>query len=378
MSDDLNSIMKTMKAKYGDNVVTTGKEVASIRKIPLGIPSFDYVTTGGIPINRITELYGDFSSLKSYFCYKALARFQRYDWANEVPDVITKVEVKAPKKGEYIPSIKKITTKRGYAPEKEPRVKYCVLFDIEGTYDPVWGKHLGIDNDILIHLNLGSMNVAIDLLEVFLSHPDVSMVVLDSMSIVGADMEIDASMEKEQMGANARFWNKATRKIMSSINRNPEKDITFIAINSSYEAIGVMFGNPEKVKNGKQFSLAKSMSIKCSALKTIEEKTGSVKRIVGRNITLRNKKNKVGIPFREASLYYSFVDDEILNVGDTDITSQLVNLGLQKDFIERKGAYYSFKDFREQGFDNFCSALVEDKKALKELRDLVYAEVINC
>jgi RecA/RadA recombinase len=37
------------------------------------------------------------------------------------------------------------------------------------------------------------------------------------------DAEADASMEKEQMGVNAKFWNKAMRKITTAMNRNPER-----------------------------------------------------------------------------------------------------------------------------------------------------------
>lgn len=376
MSKDnaLKDTLKALQKKYGENVVTFGNDIQGVRKIALDIPMFDYITTGGFPVNRITELYGDFSSLKSYFCYVGIGKFQKYDWANNAPDVLSVDVVKD--KDNLIPEIKKVKVKRGYKAINEPRYKYCVLIDIEGTYDPVWGAKLGIDNDALIYINPSSLNVSIDLLDAFLSNEDISFVVFDSMIAIGADAEADASMEKEQMGVNAKFWNKAIRKITAAINRNPEKDVSLALINGAYEKLGMVFGDPEQVKNGKGVGLAKSMSIKTSALKTHDETVEGTKRVKGRNITLRNRKNKVGIPFREGSLYFSFIDDGHLKAGETDVISQLVTLAVSEHLIERKGAYYYYKDIKVSGFDNFCNVFIEDKDKQADLRDTVYNEII--
>jgi recombination protein RecA len=373
MSDDLGVTLKALQKKYGENVITYGNQLQPIRKIPLGIPAFDYVTTGGFPVHRFTELYGDFSSLKSYFTYVGIGKFQKYDWANNFNDVLS-VDVKVGKDG--LPKVTKIKTPRSYKPKLDPVYKFCVLIDLEGTYDRAWGKKLGIDNEALIYINPSSLNVSIDLLDAFLSNVDISLVVFDSMIAIGADAEADASMEKEQMGVNAKFWNKAMRKITAAMNRNPEKDVTLAMINGAYEKLGMVFGDPEQTKNGKGVGLAKSMSIRSSALKTQSDTVEGVTLVKGRNITLRNKKNKVGAPFREASLYFSFVDDGIMEAGDTDIVSQLVTLATSHGLITRKGAYYSYKDYKINGFDNFCNVFIEDVEKRNDLFDTVYKEII--
>lgn len=365
--------LKSLQKKYGENVISLGTNLKPIRKIPLGIPIFDYITTGGFPVNRIIEFYGDFSSLKSYFCYRGIAKFQKYDWANDVEDVLTaKVKIV-----DGMPELQKIICKRGYKPKKEPQVKFCALIDLEGTYDKRWGEILGIDNEALIYVNPSSLNVAIDILDAFLSDENISFVVFDSMIAIGADAETDASMEKEQMGVNAKFWNKAIRKITAAINRNTDKDVTLALINGAYEKLGMVFGDPEQVKNGKGVGLAKSMSIKSSALKTIDETVDGTKVVKGRNITLRNKKNKVGAPFREGSLYFTFVDDGHLKVGDTDIVAQVIQLAQVGGLIERRGAYYMYKTSKVQGFDNFCNLLADNAEIFNELYEEVYRTVIN-
>lgn len=374
MGNSLDEAVKALNKKFGEKALTIASDNSNVRMIPLGIPMFDYITTGGIPVNRITELYGDYSSLKSYFSYIAIAKFQQYDWENEVPNVIESVTLKKGKS--IIPEIKSINTVAGYKPKAAPLYKYCVLMDLEGTYDKDWGAKLGIDNNALIRIMPDSLNQAVDYLDAFLSNEDISLIVLDSMIAVGSDAEADASMEKEQMAVNARFWNKATRKIQGAINRNPEDDVTLIAINGFYNKVGVAFGNPEVVKNGEQFKLAKSMSIRTTALKTIKDKVDGHDVTIGRNITLRNKKNKVGRPFLEGSLYFSFVDDGELKVGETDIKQQLIDLASMFGLLERAGTMYTLnidgESVKGRGMADLKSKLTPT--IVNSLKELVYGK----
>lgn len=377
MGDTLKDTLDALTKRYGYSVVTKGSETEDVRKIPLEIPAFDYVSGGGVPINRITELYGDFSSLKSYLCYCAIAKFQKYDWANNAPNVIQKVIFKTLKKGRgetsdfSLPEIESVQVRRGYKPVKKVKVKRCALVDLEGTYEKEWGAKLGIDNEALLYVRPGSLNQAIDIIDALLSDDSISLLVIDSMIATGCDAETDASMENEQMAVNARFWNKATRKITGAINRNPESDITLMAINGAYSKVGIAYGDPEKVKNGVAFSLAKSLSIRTSALKEIKAKIEGEEITVGRNITLRNKKNKVGRPFLEATFYFSFVNDGALKAGQTDIAQQAIELGLKADLIDRKGNFYTYGTVTGNGMETFKNKL-NDSGKLSALVEQLY------
>lgn len=377
MGDSLKATLAALNKRYGRAVVTTGNEVEGARKVPTRVPGFDYVLGGGFAVNRITELYGDFSALKSYMCYVGMGKFQKYDWANNEPEAIVRVELAKKKSGEDF-AISKIITRRGYKPVNPPQVKRVALVDIEGTYDKTWGEKLGIDNDLLLYIRPSSLNVAIDIIDALLSDEDVSLVVIDSMIAIGADAEIEASMENEQMGVNARFWNKASRKIQSAMNRNPDNDITVLAINRAYDKVGISFGNPEQLANGKAFALAKSVSVKMTALKEHKGKDESgVEVTLGRMIKVVNKKNKVGRPFLEASFYYSFVDDPAsgVNAGQTDVTSQLIELGLRLGMISRKGNYYEYGGKKALGMENFRNTLNEDVDLVNSLYKEVYSEI---
>jgi RecA/RadA recombinase len=376
-----NSLMKLneeLAKKYGKKVLFTGDEVMTGRRVPLDIPAFDYVTNGGILINQNNELYGGFSSLKSWLCYHALGKFQRYDWGNDEPNAITKIEYKVVKsrskaegvEGLQFAEISKIVPRRGYKPKNPIIAKRVALVDMESTYDRKWGERLGIDNEGLIYYTCSSMNEAIDVIEALLRNEEISLVVLDSMSIIGSDQENNKSMEEDQMATNARLWNKAARKLRSALNSNP--DGTLIAINATSTSMGG-YGDPETVKNGQQWKLFKSLSVRMNGLALHKGKVDGVNEVkMGRMVSLINKKQKFGEPFRESELYYSLVDDGVLKAGDCDIPQQLITLGSKFELIGRSGSVFSYGSLRVNGLESFKSKLRDDAELMKQLKDEIY------
>jgi recombination protein RecA len=377
------SLVKTIEKlskRFGKPVVLKGTDVPDCRKIPTDIPAFDYVAGGGFLVNQNNEIYGDFSSLKSYICYVAIGKFQKYDWGNNVPNAISKIEYKTIKtrskdenlEGLVFAEINKIHTRRGYKPKNKVVAKRVALIDMEGTYDREWGARLGIDNEGLLYYTGCSMNQAIDVMEVLLRNPEVCLVVLDSMSIIGSDQENEKSMEEDQMATNARLWNKAARKLRSALNEN--KDATLIAINATSTKIGG-YGDSETVKNGNQWKLFKSLSIRMNGLTPIKGKPDGVTEVtIGRNISLKNKKNKFGEPYRESSFYISFVDDGILKVGETDVVAQLVELGSLFQLISRSGNVYTYGSVKANGIENFKNKLRESGE-VDNLKQEVYKHI---
>lgn len=362
--------------KKNPGSVQSANSIKEIRQIQLGIPAFDYVTDGGIVIGQVLELYGELSSLKSYFLYKAIGKFQRYDWANDEPDAFTHIEYKKRKSNTDIPEVVSYKLRRGYKPKNPPEIKHAVLIDVEGTYDKNWGSILGVFNDGLLYSNPHSVNKSIDVLEAFLMAPLIGFVMYDSMVAIGADAEVEASMENEQMGINARLWNKAARKIRAAINANPDKEATLGIVNGFYEKIGISFGNPEVVKNGKQMGLLKATAIRTTPLKEIKGKVSDVDVTIGRNVKLTNKKNKFGAPYRELSLYFSFTDDGELEVGDTDVLQQLIEIACRYELIERVGHGYKYNGVSGRGMESFKANMYKENM-VKTLKEDVYANMIT-
>lgn len=354
----LKETIAALNKKMGAGTIVSASMAPEIYKMPSSLPAINYLSYGGIPVNRIIEFVGPFSSLKSWTAYDYIGRFQRMDWSNKVMDAFTSFEYTG--KGAEI-EIKSAKTRRGYKPSNTPIAKRVALIDIEGTYTPSWGKKFGIDNAGLIRVQPDRLSQAVDVACALLAEEDVSLVVLDSMSIIGADDEIDSSMESHQMGSGARFWNKAMRKMQSAMNSNPNKVVTLIMINSVYSKVGFVMGDPTTIKNGDQLKLSKSLSIMFKKLKEITGEHEGVKDVLlGVNISVKCLKNKVGQLGRTSNFFYSYVETPTTNANTPDIYNQLIDLAVKYEIIVRKGAWYNYKDVKVSGMENFIMKLVEE------------------
>lgn len=386
MKSSVNGLLQDLAKTFGKGVVMPASDLPSVRRIKSVIPMYNFISGGGFPINRIIEHYGDYSSLKSYTAYDALGRFQKYDWANGEENAVMsvdwkKVVVPVGKKSDGLEMVMyeyvSHKLRRGYVPKKELKIKRGALVDVEGTYDPEWGEMLGIDNKALLYIAPDTMSEAVDTTEALLCNEDISLVVFDSFSAAGADAETDASMENEQMAINARFWNKAMRKFQAAMNRNPSRDITLIIINSAYEKVGFVMGDPEKVKNGVQLKLAKSLSIRFRALKEHVGKDEDENEItVGRNISIKCMKNKTARPFLAANFYFSFINQGDQKAGRTDVDGQIVELAIRFGLVERAGAWYQYGKLKVQGSGEFQKQCVATGE-IKKLSEEVYAKIVE-
>ena len=198
----------------------------------------------------------------------------------------------------------------------------------------------------------------------------------DSLSAVGTDAEVDKSMEDHQMASGAKFWNKAFRKLQSAMNGNPHQQATLLVINSAYQAVGMVFGDPERISNGNQLKRTKSLSVKFRALKGITAKTDVGELTVGHNVIIECLKNKVGVRGRKVNFFYAYTDYGNTPAYKTDVEGQIVELGIRYGLIERRGAYYVYGETKVQGLDNFVKYII-DEGIIKSLSKDINEQILD-
>ena len=165
-----DELRKEINKLLGADTVVMGSSVV-VERIPTGILPIDYILDGGLPKNRFVEIYGDYSTLKSYVAYKAIAETQ---------------------KG------------KGTA----------ALVDTEHSFDPEWAKSLGVNTDDLIYLTPQNGEEAVDVTEVLLRQ-EIDLIVWDSVAAMLPQSEED----KREKGVNhqparlAALMSKALRKL---------------------------------------------------------------------------------------------------------------------------------------------------------------------
>ena len=367
----LGAMIEKFTKTMGEGIIHCASSQPVCRKIRSVIPAYNYVTDGGFPIGRVIEHYGENGSLKSYTAYDAIAQFQHYDWANHEQGAFTGFKYSG---DGVVKELESFTLRRGYKPKEEPIARRVALVDIEGTYTPDWGERFGIDNEGLILIRPTLLTECVDIVQGLLTDENISLIVFDSLSAVGTDEEIEKSMEDQQMASGARFWNKACRKFQAAMNSNPHQEATLIVINSAYQKTGIAYGDPEVIRNGEQLKRTKSLSVKFKPLKKINGKTDEGDIVVGRNVAIECVKNKAGVNGRTANFFYAFVTYGNTKAYHTDVTGQIIDLGLRFGLVERKGAWYQYGDVKVSGMDSFATELEKTRK-IKELESDVYVEM---
>tara|TARA_B100001121_G_C18553636_1_gene556774 strand:- start:417 stop:860 length:444 start_codon:yes stop_codon:yes gene_type:complete len=130
--------------------------------------------------------------------------------------------------------------------------------------------------------------------------------------------------------------------------------------------IGVMFGSPETTTGGNALKFYSSVRLdirRIGALKKGDE-------IIGNETRVKVVKNKVAPPFRQA------VFDIMYNEGISR-ESELIELGVEHDIVEKTGAWYSYKGDRlGQGKENVRQFLKDSPEVAAEIEKLIREKVI--
>jgi recombination protein RecA len=160
----------------------------------------------------------------------------------------------------------------------------------------------------------------------------IDVVVVDSVAALVPRAEIEGEMGDSFVGVQARLMSQALRKLAGSISRT---NCIVIFINQLREKIGVMYGNPETTTGGRALKFYSSVRIDVRRVETL--KVGG--EMVGSHTRAKVVKNKVAPPFREAEF------DIMYGEGISKI-SELVDLGVKLDLVQKSGSWYAMGDTR--------------------------------
>lgn len=254
----LNRIISEINKKAGETVIGRVGDMPtiSIQRLSTGVPALDLALGGGIPANRIVELYGQPSAGKSLISLLTIAQAQ----------------------------------KNG---------KECVYLDCEDTFDTDWAEKLGVDTKKLI---LSQSSVGEDTLELVLKllRGKPAIIVVDSVAAMITRAELEESIDKAFMAPKARLMSKAL-----SILNAQNKGTTIIFINqlrATMAMYGPAFvtpgGNALKFYSSVRIEVKKTEDLHLDGKKTLEQ----IGQVVGFKIT----KNKTAAPFKVGSFKFYY------------------------------------------------------------------------
>lgn len=251
---------------------------------------------GGLPKGRVVEIYGPESSGKTTMTLQVIAE----------------------------------TQKQGGT---------AAFIDAEHALDPKYAENLGVNIDDLLLSQPDSGEQALEITDTLVRSGAVNTIVIDSVAALTPKAEIDGDMGDSHMGLQARLMSQALRKLSANIKKS---NTLVIFINQIRMKIGVMFGSPETTTGGNALKFYSSVRLdirRIGAIKKGDE-------IVGNETRVKIVKNKVAPPFRIAEF-------DILYGEGVSKESELIDLGVKYNILDKSGAWYSYgKDRIGQGKDN--------------------------
>lgn len=323
MSNKAHELMAEINKALGSGTVMLGNDKAlSVEYIPTGIFPIDHLLGGGIPKGRFTELFGAYSTLKSYIGLSTIAQCQAVGGV-------------------------------------------CAIIDTEHAYDPEWARGLGVDTDTLIYQAPQTGEEAMDVAEVLIRN-GVDLIVWDSIAATVPQAESIKRMSKEsvQPARLAALMSTGLRKLTAA-NRHT----AVLFINQTRVNVGVMFGDPEVVAGGKalpyyasyRVALRKAGKVKDSEDGFDEEgKKAKLNRVTGIKIKATLEKSKLSAPSTEALFTFD------LSTGHVDEIGYLIAGGLNNGIIKHEGrSWWVSEDEKTVGLEKFRGWL-QSKEEVKE------------
>ena len=323
-SDDrqkaLERAMKQITKDYGKgSIMRLGDETnIEIETISTGSLALDVALgAGGYPRGRVVEIYGPESSGKTTVALHAIAAAQKAGGT-------------------------------------------AAFIDAEHALDPQYAKKLGVDIDNLLLSQPDTGEQGLEIADALISSGAIDIIVVDSVAALVPRAEIDGEMGDTHVALQARLMSQAMRKLSGTINKT--KTIA-IFINQIREKVGIMFGNPETTPGGRALKFYSSVRLEVRRAETIKEGSENV----GNRTRIKVVKNKVAPPFKEAMVDIVF-GEGISQVGE------LVDMGAEKDIINKAGSWYSYGEERiGQGRENAKRYLTDNPAIYEEVDKRVRA-----
>jgi len=231
----------------------------------------------------------------------------------------------------------------------------AAFVDAEHALDIAYARKLGVLVEDLLVSQPDYGEQALEIAEVLVRSNAIDVIVIDSVAALVPKAEIEGEMGDPHVGLQARLMSQALRKLVSAISKSKT---CVIFTNQIRMKIGVMYGSPETTTGGNALKFYATMRLDIRRVGPIKEGQD----IIGNRTRVKVVKNKIAPPFRE-------VEFDIIYGRGIAREGDILDLGVEANFIEKSGTWYSYNGERlGQGRENAKSFLRDHPELISDLQ----------
>jgi len=382
----LDQVISDINKKYKTDLIKKGNEYTPLPKIPFSSPRANYLTYGGVPIGKSTELFGPESGGKTTTAIDLVANAQRLSyklWKDRYDELSSTLkELKEKNNKSDAKKIKKyeeeLTEHESVGPRK------VVYVDAENTLDEEWATLNGVDIDnlYLIRPEDQTAEEVLQMIIDLIKSGEIILLVLDSVPMLVGQNVYEEDMSKKSYGGISGPLSEFSRRISAVIAKN---ETALVSINQVREDMDNPF-NIYKTPGGRAWKHLHGLRIYLRKGSFIDERNNELKNNAeaphGNLVNMQVIKTKVSKPDRRMGFYTLKYNEGIDYLADT------VDLSVMYDFVVKAGAWYKFIDadtgeilsddngeeLKFQGRASLLEYLREHDELFEELRDALNAK----
>lgn len=334
----IDSFVNEINKKFGEEIIMKGNKVPQFDKIPFSSPRLNYMTYGGVPIGKSTELFGPENGGKSTTAIDLAGNAQnmaKNKYESRVfylENKIKKLEEKTTKKSKR--EIKKYNKELQELEKEGPRK--VLWIDSEHTYDPDWAEKNGVNTENLMFFK-PQQQTAEEILEVVVNAVDtgqILLVIIDSIPMLISGQKMDKGMTGKTYGGNAAALTDFSKIISPKLSKN---ESSLVAINQTRADFDNKY-NLYKTPGGRAWKHLHALRLLIRKGKyfdnNLKELSNSTDEPKGNFVRVRIDKTKCCKPDRREGFYTLHYSNGIDLINDT------IDVAIYNDLMSRRGAWY--------------------------------------
>jgi recombination protein RecA len=318
----------TQSGKLTANILSDDTSPCIVKEwLSTGCITLDAIMGGGLPVGRVTEIYGEYSSGKSLIAAQVA----------------------------------------GIAQKQGITVGYV---DTETAVSKEMMTMLGVDINDLIYTSPDTVEEVFEFFEATVRAKEkvdptsILLLIWDSIAATSVKQEMDNEFGKAFYGRHAAIISQGFRKFCRTI---AEKRVCLLVLNQTRQKIGVMYGDDVATFGGKAVSFHASVRIELELSSKLKIKKDNGKfKVLGMNTRAVVTKNKVAMPFKEAILpiyFGSGIDEDLsafMYLKDNDLLvlkgkTYTLDMGDGTELVTTKQEWSS--KFSDQ-YDKVCNIIM--------------------